>query len=130
VVQFLGPITPNGTSSTLRTVNIFADATPICAEDQAASYYLRARSQDNVGWQSEWGAYTLAYDGAPPTATLRANYSQPTVHQTSVHLDILGNDEGSGVDRMRLSNDARAWTDWLDFQAETYWQIPSVGRRT
>jgi len=120
---------PGGTSHTLRTSNDFVDTAPICAEDEAASYYLRARSQDNVGWQSEWVGYALAYDGAPPTATLVANYGLDVTHQTNVHLDIVADDEGSGVAQMRLSNDGRNWSEWMDFVDETYREIPAIGRR-
>ena len=121
---------PAGTSSTLRTGNTFVNTTPICAADRAATYYLRVRSQDNVGWQSGWVAYALAYDGAPPTARLIANYGMDVANQTNIHLDIVANDEGSGVTRMRLSNDARTWSDWMDVAAETYWEIPAIGRRS
>ena len=125
---YWGPII-TGTSDVLTTTNTFVDGTPICAEDEAAIYYLRARSQDNVGWQSEWVGYALAYDGAPPTATLVANYGLTTTHQTNVHLDIVAGDEGSGVTQMRLSNDARSWSGWTDVVEETYWEIPAIGRR-
>jgi len=125
---YWGPII-TGTSDTLVTGNTFVDPTPICAEDEAATYYLRARSQDNVDWRSEWVGYALAYDGAPPTATLIANYGLTVTHQTNVHLDIVAEDEGSGVTQMRLSNDARTWSEWEEFAEETYWEIPAIGRR-
>ena len=120
---------PDGSSDVLTPNNSFVDPNPICAEDEAAIWYLRARSKDNVGWNPEWVAYALAYDGAPPLAGLVANYGLPVADQTSIHLDVIGQDEGSGVSRMRLSNDARDWTDWLDYVQETYWQIPAIGRR-
>lgn len=120
----------NGPSDTLTTANVFSDPNPICAADSAATHYLRLRSEDGVGLQSDWVGYALRYDGAPPTADLMANYGQPVVHQTSVHLDISASDLGSGVEKMRLSNEGHAWSEWMDFAPETYWQIPSVGRRS
>jgi hypothetical protein len=107
---YWGP-SATGTSGTLRPDNAFVNSTPICAADEAATYYLRVRSQDHVGWQSEWVGYALAYDGAPPTATLVANYGLDVTYQTNVHLEIIADDEGSGVKQMRLSNDARTWSD-------------------
>lgn len=125
---YWGPII-TGTCDVLTLDNGFVDPTPICAEDKAAIYYLRTRSQDNVGWTSEWVDFALAYDGAPPTATLIANYGLTVTHQTNIHLDIVGEDEGSGVSQMRLSNDKRNWTEWLDYTEEVYWEIPAIGRR-
>ncbi|MBU0494701.1 MAG: M23 family metallopeptidase [Chloroflexi bacterium] len=120
---------PDGTSGILQTGATYVNATPICAVNEAATYYLRARSQDNVDWPSEWVAYALRYDGAPPTADLVANYGLDVAHQTNVHLNIDADDVGSGVTQMRLSNDARAWSDWADVTTEIYWGIPDVGRR-
>jgi len=120
---------PGGASGVLQTGTTYVNATPICAANAAATYYLRARTQDNVSWPSEWVAYALRYDGAPPTAVLIANYGQPVAHQTNVHLQINASDVGSGVDQMCLSNDGRSWSNWVDVVAETYWQIPDVGRR-
>jgi len=119
----------SGESSTLVTGNTFVSATPICAENEAATYYLRLRTQDGVGWQSEWVGYALAYDGAPPNATLVANYGQPVAHQTSVHLDIAASDQGSGVAQMRLSNSGYNWSAWMPPTSELYWEIPAIGRR-
>ncbi len=126
--RYWGP-DANGESSTLVTDNTFVSATPICAADEAAIYYLRLRTQDGVGWQSEWVGYALAYDGAPPTGTLIANYGLPVAHQTSVHLDIAASDAGSGVAQMRLSNSGYNWSDWMSPASELYWEIPALGRR-
>jgi len=119
----------SGESSTLVTSNTFVNTTPICAENEAATYYLRLRTQDGVGWQSQWVGYALAYDGAPPDATLLANYGLPVAHQTSIHLDIAASDQGSGVAQMRLSNNGYNWSDWMAPTSELYWEIPAIGRR-
>ena len=119
----------HGTSETLATSNVFSNTTPICPADSAATYYLRVRSEDGVGLQSDWVGYTFRYDGAPPTANMVANYGQEVVHQTRVHLDINASDLGSGVKQMRLSNEGYAWSEWMDFSEETHWEIPAVGRR-
>ncbi len=119
---------PQGISDTLRAENSFSPTVPICAADEAAVSYLRARSLDNVGWTSDWVGYALAYDGAPPTATLTVNYGLTVTHQISVHLGIAAGDEGSGVAYMRLSNDNRTWSDWAGFTPETRWKIPNQGR--
>jgi hypothetical protein len=120
----------NGTNSTLTSANEFSETTPICPEDSAATYYLRLRSEDGVGLQSDWVGYALRYDGAPPDVNLIANYGLPVVHQTSVHLEIDANDLGSGVKRMRLSNDGSNWDSWRNFVEETYWEIPPFGQRS
>lgn len=119
---------PQGISDTLRTQDAFSSTVPICAANEAAVSYLQVRSLDNVGWASDWVGYALAYDGAPPTATLTVNYGLTVTHQISVHLGIAAGDEGSGVTYMRLSNDNRTWSDWASFAPETRWEIPAQGR--
>ncbi len=126
--RYWGP-DAQGTSGTLVTANTFASATPFCALDNACTSYLRLRSQDGVGWQSEWTTFALRYDGAPPTATLTANYGQPVVHQTTVHLAVDASDLGSGAAQMRLSNNQTTWSTWLPYTPQLYWEIPAVGRR-
>lgn len=118
-----------GTSTSLISTNSFVNNTPICAENEAAIRFLRVRSQDNVDWQSQWVDYAVAYDGAPPTASLVANYGLALTNQTSVFLDIAAADEGSGVTLMRLSSDGSNWIDWTAVVTETLWEIPALGRR-
>lgn len=120
---------PNGTSAVLVTSNAFSTPTPFCAEDDACTHYLRARSEDHVGWQSDWTTFVMRYDGVPPTAELVANYGLPTAHQTLVHLAISASDLGSGVTQMRLSNGGYTWSDWRPLANELYWEIPAIGRR-
>ncbi|MCP4536529.1 MAG: hypothetical protein GY832_05230 [Chloroflexi bacterium] len=129
VYRYWGP-DENGTSATLITSEAFSSTSPICAEDDAATYYLRLQSEDDVGLQSDWVGYALRYDGAPPNVTLTANYGQPVVHNTNVHLSISASDLGSGVTQMHLSNNGYAWTEWQDIEVELYWEIPAVGRRS
>lgn len=126
--RYWGP-DEHGTSDILVTANTFASATPFCAIDNACASYLRLRSQDGVGWQSEWATFALRYDGAPPTATLIANFGQPVVHQTTVHLAVNASDLGSGTAQMRLSNNQTTWSDWLSYTPQLYWEIPALGRR-
>ena len=120
----------DGADDTLTTTNVFSSAAPICAADSAATYHLRLRSEDGVGLQSDWVGFAFSYDGAPPTAALVANHGQEIAHQTSVHLDISAFDLGSGVKKMRLATEGLNWKEWVDFAEETYWEIPSVGRRS
>ncbi|MBN2394245.1 MAG: C39 family peptidase [Anaerolineae bacterium] len=126
--RYWGP-DAQGTSDTLVTVNTFASTEPFCTADNACESYLRLRSEDGVGWQSEWATFALRYDGAPPTAMLVANYGQPVVHQTTVHLAVDASDLGSGVAQMRLSNNQTTWSTWLPYTPQLYWEIPAVGRR-
>ncbi|MBK7918062.1 MAG: M23 family metallopeptidase [Chloroflexi bacterium] len=120
----------NGTSPTLITDNEFVNDTPITTPDNAITYYLRLKSEDNVGQPSPWISYTLRYDGAIPVGTLVANYGQPVVPQTRVHLDINGSDLGSGVAKMRLSTEGYIWSEWRELEDEIFWEIPNVGRRS
>ena len=121
---------PNGVSATSITARTFSSSTPIAPANGAVTYYLRARSEDGVGWQSEWSTYVLRYDAAPPTVTLIANYGQPVARQVNINLRVNASDIGSGVTRMRLSTEGAVWTDWMTATPELTWEIPSVGRRS
>ncbi len=120
----------NGTNAVLITANSYVDATPITDIGNAVTYYLRLKSEDNVGQQSPWISFALRYDNANPVGQLVANYGQETVPQTLVHLDIDGTDLGSGVAAMRLSTEGYIWSEWRDLEQETFWEIPNVGRRS
>ncbi|MCA9995569.1 MAG: M23 family metallopeptidase, partial [Anaerolineales bacterium] len=120
----------NGTSTNFTTANQFVSTTPICAVNDACTYYLRLQTRDNVGLKADWvTAFALRYDNTPPVGSLIANHGLETTNQTVIRLDIVASDTGSGVQKMRFSNEGTEWSDWEPFTTPVYWQIPNVGRR-
>ena len=121
----------DGISDTFTTARQFISDTPICAEDEAATWYLRLRSVDKVGNLAEdWStAFTLRYDGAPPTCTFTINHGYTHTTQTRVSLQISAEDEGSGVWEMRLAPQLEHWHPWEAFATERMWEIPAISRR-
>lgn len=120
----------NGTSTNFITANQFVSTTPICAANDACTYYLRLQTRDKVGLKADWvTAFALRYDNTAPVGSLIANHGLDTTNQTVIRLDIVASDTGSGVQKMRFSNEGTEWTDWEPFTTPVYWQIPNVGRR-
>jgi hypothetical protein len=112
-----------GVSDTLTAMETYSDPAPICPADGTATYYLRIRSEDRVGWESEWVAFALVYDGSPPTATLTANGGLTATDIVTVALTITATDEGCGATQMRLAGDGQDWTAWQPLATEADWQI-------
>ncbi len=48
-------------------------------------------------------------DGAAPTGTVSINHVDASTQSTSVSVDVIGRDDVSGVDQLRLSNDGVTW---------------------
>lgn len=122
----------DGTATDFGAVASLQSTTPLCAATAACIGYLRVRSSDNVdnlatGWST---LFTLRYDGAPPTTTLSFNGGVTQTAQTQVTLNLVADDQGSGVQAMRFSNDGVAWTAWETYAAERLWLIPAIGRQT
>ena len=51
-------------------------------------------------------------DGAVPTGTVSINHVDASTQATAVIVDVLGRDDVSGVDQIRLSNDGVTWATY------------------
>lgn len=123
---------PNGESANLITSNSLQSATPLCAQGQACTGYLRLRSQDNVGHNAEkWSTtFVLRYDGAPPVADFTVNGGVTQTAQTLMTLDLKATDLGSGLREMRFSSDGTSWTNWERYVDSRVWEIPAISRQS
>jgi len=99
--------------------------------------------EDGAGNRSERSVaqVTVLYDRTPPTGRVLANDGARHVFTTGIALtveatDMAGDEEGSGVASLRLSNDGRAWSAWQPFSASLLWNLvqhggtPTPGPRT
>jgi hypothetical protein len=115
---------PNGAPSLSITSPAYDPPAPT-PPDGETTHYLRVRAEDVAGNAS--AATTLfifRYDGAPPTGSLLINNDASTTNQVMVQLSINGQDAGSGVKDMRLS-DGRTWTGWDTFRQWGEWRLPT-----
>jgi hypothetical protein len=122
---------PAGTSSDFTTNTQYQIPDPLCGTNEACTGYLRLRSVDNVDNRAEdWStAFVLRYDNAPPTADFTFNGGVTQTTQTLVNLHIAANDQGSGVQEMRLSGDGKNWTTWEVYAIRRPWTIPAISRQ-
>ena len=122
----------NGESASFITANGLQSATPLCAQGQACTGYLRLRSQDNVGLSPEkWTTtFVLRYDGAPPVADFTVNGGVTQTAQTLIQLNLQATEQGSGLAEMRLSSDGQSWTPWEVYAPARVWEIPGISRQS
>jgi len=92
--------------------------------------FVRARASDLSGNISDWDECNEPFgiDNEPPTGSLVINNDETSTRELIVELDIEADDNLSGVDKMKLSNDDSSWTNWLDFSTTyTDWDLSSYG---
>ena len=67
-------------------------------------------------------------DAVPPTGTIVINSSRFVTNTPNVKLSLNWSDgvnDGSGVSRMKFSNDAVTWTSWEPLAATKTWTLPA-----
>ncbi|MBN1383674.1 MAG: hypothetical protein JW983_02170, partial [Elusimicrobia bacterium] len=65
-------------------------------------------------------------DTTPPTGSIVINNGNPEItYSENVILYLTCNDEGSGVDKVRYSNDAVTWTPWEVPVSTKEWTLTS-----
>ncbi|MBI2166682.1 MAG: hypothetical protein HYU34_00350, partial [Candidatus Omnitrophica bacterium] len=73
-----------------------------------------AAIRDEVG-NEEFFSDTLILDLEAPTGLVEINGGDPFTKSASVTLDLTADDEGTGVEKMRFSQDGQIWTDEEDY---------------
>ena len=88
------------------------------------TYYLRVRTKDRVGNWSNWKTlYTFRYDNLAPSGSF--NFSSGELSYTiNILLNLNGTDVGSGVNKVRLSNNGTDWTE-KEYAQQVNWTIPA-----
>jgi len=88
------------------------------------TYYLRLATRDNLDQESEpETVFTLLYDAAPPWGGFNLNDGQNLAYAQQVRVTPVGNDAGSGVTTVRLSNDGENWQT-LAYAPGLDWELP------
>ena len=100
----------------------------------AGSYTLHVQERDAAGNWSDSGTHTLTVtDTAPPTGAIVINGNAATTTSAAVALTLSWDDglNGSGVVRMRFSNDGINWSPWEKQASLKSWTLPAgLGYKT
>jgi murein DD-endopeptidase MepM/ murein hydrolase activator NlpD len=89
------------------------------------TYYLRVRTKDRVGNWSNWKTlYTFRYDDLAPSGSFSFSGGELS-HNINTLLNLDGTDIGSGVSKVRLSNNGTDWTD-KEYAQQVHWTIPAT----
>jgi hypothetical protein len=93
---------------------------------------VRAQFRDKAGNVSTAYTASITVDTAPPTGTIVINSDAPTAPNPDALLTMTWDDgAGSGVTRMRFSNDGATWSPWEPVVPDRGWTlIPGSGYRT
>ena len=67
----------------------------------------------------------LLPDIFPPSGSVTINGGASATAVTSTTLTVGGSDTGSGVSKMRFSNDGVKWSAWEDYATTKSWSLPS-----
>lgn len=104
---------------------------PTAVPGSVATYYLRVAARDQLNQQNPNPStlFVLRYDSASPTASLAINNGAGTTNQVSVSLDLTASDVGSGVDKMRVSNNGLDWSAWQTYQDTLSWTLPALDQQ-
>jgi len=98
------------------------------------SHTLYVWLEDGAGNRSEerLAEVRIFSDRTPPTGEVAINGSARHVFTTAVTLaveatDLAGDEPGSGVASMRLSNDGKTWSPWQPFAPSLAWDLARSG---
>ena len=87
---------------------------------KSVSYQIK----DNAGTISTIYSDTITVDNSTPRGNLRINSDAPYANSTTVSLNLLAEDDVSGVARMHFANDWGAWTSWEPYVTSKSWTVP------
>lgn len=105
------------------------DPPAISPEDGHASYFLSVKAVDFLGHESSISTFAVLYDKDRPNAVFTINRGSEETYQVNVTLHATSNDPGSGISRVRVSNNQVYWSEWLEYQDEIPWTIPGQDNR-
>jgi hypothetical protein len=89
------------------------------------TYYLRTRTKDQMGNWSNWKTlYTFRYDDLAPSGSFSFSGGELS-YTINTLLNLNGTDIGSGVSKVRLSNNGTDWTE-KEYAQQVHWTIPAT----
>ena len=89
--------------------------------DGTKTVYFQIR--DNGGLISSTSSDTIILDTSTPQGSIQINSGADYTNTTTVTLNLLATDAGSGVWGMRLSNDGANWTSWEPYKTTKTWNL-------
>jgi fibronectin type 3 domain-containing protein len=94
-------------------------------------HIIYARGLDSSGNWGEWTETTVTVDNEPPTGSILINSGETYTNSTTVILALTYSDAGSGIDRVRYSNDGLFDSEvWEDPTLEKAWTLnPGEGEK-
>ena len=100
---------PAGTPNIWRSTADF-NPSAITTSGGIATYYLRVAARDNVGHEAAPKTlFILRYDNSMPAGNPLINNNAVTVNNINVLVQPQGSDTGSGIAKVRLSNNGTTW---------------------
>jgi hypothetical protein len=89
------------------------------------TYYLRVCTKDRVGNWSNWKTlFTFRYDNLAPSGSFSFSGGELS-YAINTLLNLNGTDIGSGVSKVRLSNNGTDWTE-KEYAQQVHWTIPAT----
>jgi hypothetical protein len=111
---------PNGTSAFWTTSPGYNPSAV-----STGTYYLRVRTKDNAGnWNSWTTLFTFRYDNLAPSGSFSFSGGELS-YAINTLLNLNGTDVGSGVRKVRLSNNGTDWTE-REYAQQVHWTIPAT----
>jgi hypothetical protein len=89
--------------------------------DGTKTVYYEIR--DNGGHISITYSDTIGLDTATPRGNIQINNGAAYTNLSTVNLNLLAQDDGSGVTQMCFSNDWGAWTTWEPYSTSKSWNL-------
>lgn len=95
----------------------------------AQNWYFHVKSIDQAGNWGETRHHGPFYiDDASPSGSVSINNGNPATSSLIVTLNLLAQDNGSGVDKMCFSNNGSVWSNWINYNTiSVNWDISLYG---
>ena len=92
------------------------------------TYYFSVKARNEAGRWSKRGysdGIMVVKDTIPPSGTVKINSDAQYTKSTTVNLSLFAEDNpgGSGLDKMRFSNDNASWSAWESYSTTKTWGL-------
>lgn len=121
---------PNSPTDGRRAALQGSDFTVSASREGEQALYLWLEDGAGNADPSRPAQVRLRYDKTPPRGKLFIEGGEPVLNTNTfrVTLTLQVRDEGgSGLARMRFSNDGRLWSEWEEFQPTKMWDLSAFG---
>jgi hypothetical protein len=89
-------------------------------------YYFAVKARNNAGiWSGIAYSDGIFVDATAPAGSIVINSNATYTNSASVNLTLSATDNGSGIDKMRFSNDNISWSSWESYSTAKQWTLSS-----